>query len=335
MIYIYCPAASYTGGPTLAHQLCYALLKSGINAAMWYDCNPIKKLYIDPVHLRYRHFNNPFVLSEPKDTNGTTIIALESKVSILNRYKFAKRYIWWMSVDNYFLNMGNFYDYIKIKFGLMQPSLNYCKKYENKKRYSTYKDDDIIHLVQSEYARLFLLSKNVGENKIFDLGDYLEDEVLSFSEDHLNERSNMKVLYNPKKGFELTSKLIMAAPHLEWVPLINMSKDEITKQLVSSKIYIDFGNHPGKDRFPREAVYCGCCILTGKRGAAENDTDIPIPENYKFADIDSSIPEIINQIEFVLNNYYTCVRDFSNYKIKIKNEREIFDAQVKSIFLKI
>jgi len=33
------------------------------------------------------------------------------------------------------------------------------------------------------------------------------------------------------------------------------------------QVYIDFGHHPGQDRLPREAVQCGCVVITGKRGS--------------------------------------------------------------------
>lgn len=49
-----------------------------------------------------------------------------------------------------------------------------------------------------------------------------------------------------------------------------------------SKVYIDFGNHPGKDRIPREAAISGCIVITGKRGAAAFAEDVCIPETYKF-----------------------------------------------------
>ena len=33
------------------------------------------------------------------------------------------------------------------------------------------------------------------------------------------------------------------------------------------QVYIDFGHHPGQDRLPREAVQCGCVVITGTRGS--------------------------------------------------------------------
>jgi len=124
----------------------------------------------------------------------------------------------------------------------------------------------------------------------------------------------------------------MSAPQFEWVPLVNMTKEQIIQKLLSSKIYIDFGNHPGKDRLPREAALCGCCIITGKRGAAGNNVDITIPSKYKFADAIESIPMIVKQIELILNQYDLCSSDFDTYRSHIKREKELFENQARSIF---
>jgi len=102
--------------------------------------------------------------------------------------------------------------------------------------------------------------------------------------------------------------------------------------LRKSKLYIDFGNHPGKDRFPREAVASGCCIITGKKGAARNEIDIPIKDCYKFNDIQSEIPEIVKKINYIMSNYNSCICDFNSYKEIIKMEKEIFNSDVESIF---
>ena len=110
------------------------------------------------------------------------------------------------------------------------------------------------------------------------------------------------MLYNPKKGIEFTRQLIEAAPDLNWVPLENMSNEEVRGKLKTSKVYIDFGDHPGKDRFPREAAISGCCVITGKRGSAAYD-DVPIPE------------------------------DFDGYRSTIKAEKNKFIEDVRSIFM--
>ena len=47
-----------------------------------------------------------------------------------------------------------------------------------------------------------------------------------------------------------------------------MTPEQVVDLMSESKVYIDFGNHPGKDRIPREAVINGCCVITGVRGSA-------------------------------------------------------------------
>lgn len=331
-VYILCPANSYTGGPTLAHQLCNVLNENGIQAFMWYYCNPIKKMWIDPVHPNYKHMNNPYIIATPTDDESNIIVALESKTNVLSKFKRAQLYIWWMSVDNYYLNMGDLKDAIAVRYFGFQKTIEYCMKYENKAKYSEIYRIDVTHLVQSEYARLFLKSKNISEERIKYLSDFLEPEILDSNYDFSVLRSDKVILYNPKKGYEFTKKLIEAAPQYEWVPLINLTKDQVVEKLRHSKLYVDFGNHPGKDRFPREAIMCGCCIITGRRGSAENDIDIPIGSEYKFEDIENNIARIISKIDDVLKNYYVRIHDFDEYRKRTRGEKDLFTKQALEIF---
>lgn len=333
-VYIYCPASSYTGGPTLAHQLCASLIEIGVNAKMWYDCYPIKKPFINPVHENYKQFNLPFVKYRPKDTRESVIILLESSVLYLWKFKKAKCYVWWMSVDNYFMNMGSTLDAYKKRLGRFKYSLQYGKDFESKhqKKYSIIQREDVTHLVQSEYAREFLLSRHIAEERIFDLGDYLEEELLNVKLSDIPSKSGKKVLYNPKKGYEFTQLIKEAAPECEWIPLINMNKSQVRDNLLQSKLYIDFGNHPGKDRFPREAIMCGCCIITGKRGAAKNNIDIPILDQYKFEDTEESIPRIKETIRDIIDNYEENYKNFLDYRERTSNEKQGFKSQVKELF---
>ena len=80
-----------------------------------------------------------------------------------------------------------------------------------------------------------------------------------------NKRNN--ILYNPAKGLSdlmlFKQKLQQITTDYTFIPIQNMSHTQIRNIMLQSKIYIDFGNHPGKDRIPREAAMCGCCIITG------------------------------------------------------------------------
>jgi len=57
-------------------------------------------------------------------------------------------------------------------------------------------------------------------------------------------------------------------------------------------MYIDFGTHPGKDRIPREAALRNCIVLTNRNGAADNNVDVPIPNEYKIHSVLSNLGKI-------------------------------------------
>ena len=333
-IYISCPANSYTGGPTLAHQLFSHLKKKGYKVFMWYQRSFFKRYHGEYVHKNYKEYEVDYVIKKPKDCANNVIVALESDVTILNKFKRCEKIIWWMSVDNYYNNMYSLGEKIVKRLLGIAPALSKRKKHENQKKYRVVLDAGTKHLVQSEYARLFLKGKGVLENNIFPLSDYIEDELLEAANalPLSSERSSKRVLYNPKKGFEFTKRIIEMMPNCDWVPLINMDKKSVANYLKTSKLYIDFGEHPGKDRFPREAVLLGDCIITGKKGAANNDLDIPIPHEYKFDDIDESLNSIALKINQILNNYESEFKNFEKYREIIKSQKRIFLEEIDSFF---
>jgi len=114
---------------------------------------------------------------------------------------------------------------------------------------------------------------------------------------------------------------------------VALNRDELISLLLKAKVYIDFGNHPGKDRIPREAAILGCCVLTSNRGSAAFIEDIPIPKSYKFPDCEDMIPQIINSILDCLNNFEKRSSDFIKYREIIKNEPSKFISDLKNIFL--
>jgi hypothetical protein len=107
-----------------------------------------------------------------------------------------------------------------------------------------------------------------------------------------------------------------------------MSRNQIIDVLKRSKIYIDFGSHPGKDRFPREAALMNNIIITGFRGSAMFYNDGPIdPTQYKFDMND--LYSAANKIKEHLYNYNEKIKDFDLYKNIILNQKEEFINQVK------
>jgi len=90
------------------------------------------------------------------------------------------------------------------------------------------------------------------------------------------------VAYNPTKGLPATQRVIRALDGVvTFHPIEALTHAETVELLKGSLIYLDLGEHPGRDRLPREAAVAGCVVLVGKRGAAINSIDVPIPDEFK------------------------------------------------------
>jgi hypothetical protein len=185
------------------------------------------------------------------------------------------------------------------------------------------------HFVQSEYAYRHL--KDNSLDSLF-LSDYLNPAHFVNSETIKEDI----ILYNPVKGIKITQKLINDNKDFKFVPLENLTIRQVQKLFQKAKLYIDFGNHPGKDRMPREAAMANCCVITGRKGSAGNENDIPIPNKYKFND-----KSLLDNVSFrslvgaIFDNHTYHLNDFVVYKDSIKSEHKNFQSQVEQIFTKL
>lgn len=314
-VYIVCPTKTATGGTELLHQLSEKLLELKINAQMFY----IGTYENSNVQSRFEKYKKN-ISYEIEDNSNNLIIVPETQIRHLFKYKNIQKAVWWLSVDFY---PGSF----KMKSDLIHTIVRRIRDCKVKLY-----DKKWIHFVQSEYARLYLIEeREIDEKNIFPLSDYISDTFF----DGINlkgiERKNI-CLYNPKKGYKFTKKIINYCNEVQWIPLINMTPIQMKKTMLSSKLYIDFGNHPGKDRIPREAALCGCCIITGKRGSAKNSIDVMIPDNYKFEDKLKNIKSIKEKIYEIMKDYDNDTHDFEEYRKKIENEEKEFCKDVKKFF---
>lgn len=330
-IYVLCPLGIKTGGPELLHQLVYQINKETkeYHAVIAYNFVGKQK--------RVKEFekyigNNWINVNEIEDTKDNILIIPETSISFFDKYKNLKKYIWWLSVDNYLL--GSSFKYRLENIGLLNAIYAKFKGYI--KDYSSQIKQADLNLCQSFYAVDFVKNMGIPKKKIAYLSDYINDlYIKDIKKNNKSHRSNI-VLYNPKKGYTFTKKLIKYCQdrkcNWKWVPLINMTNAEVKSYLENCKVYIDFGNHPGKDRFPREAAISGCCIITGKKGAAAYYEDVPIPDQYKFQDIKDNFDSIYKKINECVNNYTTNIEDFSKYRNFILSEKSEFINDCKFIF---
>lgn len=318
IINVICPANIATGGPELLHQLVYKLNNLGLNTFMYYYN---RERNINPIHDSYKNYNNPYV-DKIEDNLDNIIIVPEVRTNMIYHYRNIQKVIWWLSIDNYYkafnLRINKNIKPILYNLGILK-----IYKFKN--------DKNIFHFVQSKYAKQYLLNKGI-ENIDF-LSDYLNDLFIEKQLNNMNKQKKDIVVYNPIKGFGFTKKIMEFAKNLEFLPIQNMTRKEVANLFSIAKVYIDFGNHPGKDRIPRESAISGCCVITNNQGSAKYYEDIPIPNEFKFTDIDSSIPQIVSKINDCFTHYNTNIQKFEEYRNMIKHEEIKFDENIKKIFL--
>ena len=313
MIYVACPANHATGGTELLHQLVHKLSKKGFPVKIFYYNAGInsKEGLVHPAFEKYGCESVTSIIDEAK----FVLIVPEIKAELLLKYKNLKKVIWWLSVDNFYwkprrIRIARFFGFYK------SIDINNRQKL-----------DIHAHLVQSHYAKDHLEMK--GITNIYYLSDYLNEAFFVPSEKVQKENV---VLYNPRKGWKFTKKLIKASQELQWRALENMSPADIVNLMRRSKVYIDFGNHPGMDRFPREAAISGCCIITGRKGSAAFDEDVAIPAEFKFKDVKVEINNIIAKINSCMMNYETEYIKFNEYRDFIEKQESDFEKDIDKIF---
>lgn len=321
-VYVLCPAYLKTGGSELLHQLVYELNKNGINAYITYflvdeknnNCidNDFKKYVTE-----YKTINE--IEDEPDN-----LVVLYEDIRVINfskKIKNAKKLMWWLSVDNFLVG-----------YGLIN-SLKNCRlkkiiKGEIILNFSYLKTIPF-HVCQSYYAIDFMKQNGIYNAEY--LSDYISEEYLEIPDNWKNKKDI--VVYNPKKGLKFTKKIINKSSNIQYIPIQNLTTNQVKELLQESKVYIDFGFHPGKDRLPREAAACGCCIITNKQGSAKYNNDVPINEEFKFEDEEENINNIIKKIDLCLKEYDNEIKKFKGYRKFIKQEKTKFEMDVKKIFL--
>lgn len=329
IIYVCCPAYYKTGGTELLHQLVYEInTNTNIKAFITYYNSSNE--YLNPAFSKY--VNEYKLITDIVDCDNNVIIVPEVFTKILLKYNNIRKIIWWESVDNYLIN-SNIFEHYKFSKSIIS-----CFKYLVKK-YCFNKNTNIsiksirknvdLNFVQSIYAKNYLIKNNI--NNIYFLSDYINDIYLVQSVNY-DIKENV-VCYNPKKGFKFTKKLSKKAVDIKFVPIINMSNAEVMETLKRSKVYIDFGNHPGKDRIPREAAMLGCAVITNKRGSAKFKEDVFISEEYKFDDKYKNIDKIIQTIRNIFLNYPNVIMNYEEYRNRIKLEKSTFKNDAISWFV--
>ena len=325
IFYIICPANYATGGPEDLHQLALELRNKGFEVYMHY-LNYDKKNNSSPVHKEYEKFEIPYI--ETVENNDKNILIFPETFSIFlwkKKYSKMQKIIWWLSVTNFLVSLKTREEYLINKKFLFIKKM--YKKFpiptiENIKKINTY------HIAHSYFSKDFL--KQNGINVIGQLIGYMEPMFLE-NKDYKSSKEDI-VTYNAVKNGEFLEKIKALTPEIHWLPMQNMTLQEVADCMKKSKVYIDFGPHPGKEKMPREACLLDCCMIIGKEGSARYKEDMPILDEYHFEKDEKNIPEIIAKIHDCVENYTTKIKDFAEYKNFLLQEKETFENGVKNLF---
>lgn len=308
---VLCKGNSVTGGSELVHQLSHELTSLNFDSSIIYY--PLNTKFSVPEEYSIYNVNQ----SNFDDSKDNIILLPEVATRFAWKINRAKIAIWWLSVDNYYRKKGD---------SKLKDTIKYYKDLIRLRLMPLRLMKSYFHFSQSVYAR-----EHLSEHKLNSelLSDYLNPI-------HFKNRFKTKediILYNPVKGAKITKKLISMNSDLKFIPIQGLSNNQVQDLFNRAKLYIDFGNHPGKDRMPREAAMADCCIITGKKGSANNEIDVSIPKRYKFDDDKIFASDLFRETVLdIFINYEKNISSFSDYKGIIENEYAVFKNQVNSIF---
>lgn len=344
-IYIGCPYGLVTGGPESLHQLVSELNNMGREAYIfYYNVKNTEKVKVPDKYKKY----NIKIAQKIEDKNSNIFIVPEVDTHHIYKYKQIQKCIWWLSLDYYFKS-----------FPIKEAeSCKYTRNINNKfmKKIITYivyimnviindkykmldfdKDENInkyVHLYNCEYVKDFLIEKGIDKSKLAYLCGPIDKQYI-MDKSIISSKKNI-VCFNPAKDLTFSKKIIEFTSKkrndIEFIPIKDMTLDEVKNLLMQSKVYMDFGFFPGPERIPREAVSLYCNIITSNKGSAKNDYDVLIPRKYKY-DIDNeSIETIYNGLIELLDNYNENIYLYDSYRQKVENQIKRLKNDINYIF---
>ena len=346
-VYILAPAKTFTGGPECLHQLAFYINKIfKVKTLMYYLPNEIQ----NPVHKNFKHYNVEYAdfIEDQKDN----ILIMPEHYNYLTvglKYSNIKKIIWWLSIDNYYgfrfkyRNKKLVRSLLKIPYNLISifnkvtnfyfgiftyhDYLKMIYKYSNLNKQKEITQASI-HLIQSFYAYDYLKDK---VKNLFFLFDFQNKKLLEKTKNKM-KKENLICYSNKSNEF---IQLLKKSSSSKFIELKGFTSKQMIQVFKKSKIYIDFGYHPGKDKMPREAVLFNNCIITNYKGSAKNNFDIPINKNFKFKQRYNDLNKINLLINSMFKNYKKEIIRFKNYKKKVLNEEKEFKNQLQKIFIRV
>jgi hypothetical protein len=338
-IYVLCPYGLITGGPDALHQLVYYINQVKPIAKLVYCDIRKRNLTIPKAYQIY--VSSYDLVQDIPDNEETAVVAPETLVSYLSAYAKVHKYLWWLSIDNsqqgflakvhsHLAKLVSPVFYKKLFSGYY--SLGKIRDQAKNKPFDLAKEPaDIHHVCASYYAYDYVSRRTHCSCQLL-----IEPISLPFlkagMDTHLMNRKR-QVLYNPKKNPKFAKAIVKDNKDIRFVPLKGYSQSQLLELYRSSQLYMDFGPFPGAERIPKEAVYNGCLILTGKAGASAFHKDVPIPDGDKILGVKGNLPLIRKKLHYLLDYYDSEFANFDEYRETVNQLEASFTFNIKKMFL--
>jgi hypothetical protein len=180
---------------------------------------------------------------------------------------------------------------------------------------------DIITACQSNHCYEF--AKNKKATKAAMLTDYIDPVFF----EKIDVPKEDIVVYNPAK----ISNAVKAVMDERFVPIQNMSAEEVRNLMARAKIYLDLGEMLGKDRAPREAALSNCVVITNRLGPFGDDIDTNLPGEYKIMNYQDA-EYVKNFINHCVDNYDECLKQQDCYRDDIRKQEKQFEQEIIKLF---
>ena len=332
IVYILAPANSVSGGQEALHQLAFYLGKKGCTTRIAYYYQGRRPQ--NPVSDRYRQYGTAWccyedVVDEPQHL----LICPEIAPWLLARFRKIRKAIWWLSVGFFAATERNISFRTIASLTLSGRLRDAQRRLARRVALAAVMRDRLVHFAGSHYAQDYVRRR-------FGLTAHLLIEPLGL--DFINSvakdgavsldsrmRDNV-VLYNPAKGNRLMQQLMLRHPEHVYVPLRGYSSDQLITLMRKSRLYVDFGKFPGPERLPKEAVACGCCVLTARDGAAAFYQDVRVPEEFKIRGTDVGV--INEKLTELLEHYDAHIAKYEDYRQMVAGLETQFNSQLDGLF---
>jgi hypothetical protein len=296
-IHVLCPGDEVTGSVESLHQFGRVAATIGYDSRIAYGGDPI----FGAVASEFRSYGLRNDQDVADDADVLVLVA-HTDVAAVEHLTRARKLVWWLRLDEGAADVN--------ERALAVP--------------------DAVHLAQSEYARRYLAERGVDAALV---GDYVPRQFIARAESLVPAAKLDTVLYNPDPTDRLTPQLIEASRGvLQWVPVEGLGRAEVAELMAYSKVYVDFGAHAGRTRLPREAIAAGCVVVTGCRGAAGNDVDLPLPKGYGFDDsAPDAVKDVLNRVALTLMEYAPAAGAFEGPRGRESARQSEFPDRIASV----